>query len=117
MHTILVVDDEPTILMLARFTLNRGYRVLTASGGVEGLAILAVNPVDLVISDLRMPGMSGLEFLRAVREGYPRAARMLVTAYPNHEDVRQAIAEVGIHRLLAKPWQPDELLAAVRDAF
>jgi two-component system response regulator HupR/HoxA len=113
LSTILAVDDEPAILQLTRWTLKRKHEVLIAPSGEEALQILEAQPVDMVVSDLRMPGMSGLELLAIVRERWPKAIRVLATAYTTHEDTLRAVQEVGIYKLLAKPWLPEELVEVV----
>jgi response regulator RpfG family c-di-GMP phosphodiesterase len=117
MFTILAVDDEPSILEITRWTLRRQYRVLTAGSGEEGLEVLAAQPVDLIVSDLRMPGMSGLEFLREARRLQPEALRVLATAYTTHEDTVRAVDEVGVYALLPKPWLPEELLGMLSEGL
>lgn len=116
--TLLCVDDEDGVLQaLKRLLSLEGYRVLTAPGGTEGLDILASQPVDLVISDMRMPGMDGASFLAAVRERWPAVMRILLTG---HADIASTIAAINrgeIYRYLAKPWDNDELRIVVRQAI
>lgn len=116
MRTILHVDDEPYILQISQWVLRQEFRVLTATSGEEALAILAAEPVDVVISDMRMPTMSGLDFLREAKRLRPAAQRILATAYTTHEDTLAAIHDVGIFKVLSKPWESDELLTLVREA-
>lgn len=116
MHTVLHVDDEPYILQISQWVLRQEFRVLTATSGEEALALLEAEPIDVVISDMRMPTMSGLAFLREAKRLRPGAQRILATAYTTHEDTLAAIHDVGIFKVLSKPWESDELLTLVREA-
>ena len=79
-RTLLLVDDEPGVrAALTRMLRNEGYRILTAGSGLEALELLAVNPVQVIISDQRMPGMSGTEFLETVRHLYPNTVRIILS--------------------------------------
>ncbi len=113
--TVLCVDDEPNILASLRRSLRTpDLRVLTAGSGTEGLAILRETPIDVVISDMRMPGMDGAQFLEQVQDLWPETIRILLTG---HADMDAAIAAVNrgrIHRYLNKPWGESELRAAVQ---
>lgn len=117
--TLLCVDDEPNILNALRrlFQRNGYYQILTATGGREGLAILEREPVDLVISDMRMPGMSGAQFLEEVRGRWPDTVRILLTGYSDIESTVAAINTGQITRYVAKPWNDDETLLIVREAL
>ena len=80
--TVLFVDDEPSVLSaLRRLFRPQGYKVLMAEGGKAGLAVLAQETVDLVISDMRMPEMDGVQFLEQVRQRWPHAVRVMLTGY------------------------------------
>ncbi|MCK5507197.1 MAG: response regulator, partial [Desulfobacterales bacterium] len=90
-HTILCVDDEANILhSIKRLLRKEGYRLLTASSGVEGLKILEENDVHLILSDQRMPQMSGTEFLAAVREKYPDVIRIILTGYTEVDSITES---------------------------
>ena len=116
--TLLLVDDEPSILSALRRLFRReGYRVLTAGGGNEALDILAVNPVQVIISDQRMPGMSGVEFLSKVKDLYPQTIRMVLSGYSELSAVTDAINRGAIWKYLNKPWEDEQLLREVRNAF
>jgi diguanylate cyclase (GGDEF)-like protein/PAS domain S-box-containing protein len=117
-RTLLLVDDEASILAaLKRLFRREGYTVLSAEGGLEGLELLAGNDVGVVISDARMPGMSGGEFLGKVREMYPDVVRMMLTGYTDLKAVTTAVNAGELFYFLTKPWDDAELLATVRDAF
>lgn len=117
-RTLLLVDDEPSILSsLKRLFRREGYFLLTAESGEEGLELLASNPVGVVISDARMPAMSGAEFLGKVRELYPDTIRMILSGYTELSAVTSAVNRGELFGFFTKPWNDDELLEAVRDAF
>ncbi len=116
--TVLFVDDEPAILQsLRRLFRPQGYRVLVAESGSAALALLAAEPVDLVVSDMRMPQMDGAQFLEQVRERWPQAQRLLLTGYADIASTIAAINRGAIHRYIAKPWDDQELLLAVREGL
>ncbi|CAB1371026.1 EAL domain-containing protein [Denitratisoma oestradiolicum] len=116
--TLLLVDDEENILSALRRLLRReGYRVLTASSGGEGLDVLARNEVDVIVSDQRMPGMTGVEFLRRVKDLYPQTVRLVLSGYTELQSVTSAINEGAIYKFLTKPWDDEQLLANIREAF
>ncbi|WP_080693860.1 HD domain-containing phosphohydrolase [Ralstonia pickettii] len=115
---ILLVDDEPGALSsLRRLLRPTGYRVITAESGVAALEMLAVYPVDLIISDMRMPGMNGAEFLARARERSPDTMRILLTGYSEVDSAVRAINEGGVYRYLNKPWDDQDLLLTVKHAI
>ncbi|HLO95881.1 MAG TPA: response regulator, partial [Burkholderiaceae bacterium] len=102
---VLCVDDEPAILSsLRRLLRPKGYKVLLAEGGQAGLAMLAQEPVDLVVSDMRMPEMDGAQFLEQVRMRWPEVIRILLTGYADVSSTIAAINRGEIHRYISKPW-------------
>ncbi len=112
-HILLVVDDEEPIRRLLELTFSeRPYRVLTASDGPTALRLLESHPVALVISDNRMPGMSGVELLREVYHRWPDCGRVLLTGFANLQSSTAAINEGQVHRFLTKPWEQEQLLKA-----
>ncbi|MFZ6748451.1 EAL domain-containing protein [Undibacterium sp. Ren11W] len=116
--TLLLVDDEQNIVSSLKRLLRRdGYHILTANSGAEGLEILAANKVDVIISDQRMPGMTGVEFLRNVKEGYPETVRMVLSGYTELNSVTDAINEGAVFRFLTKPWDDEKLRENIKDAF
>jgi len=111
---ILVVDDSPdTLELLQRNLKSKGYRVLTAPGAVEAIKILESNPVDLVITDLKMPEVDGLTLVRHIHENYKTIEVMMITGYPSIEGAVEAV-KTGAEEYLAKPFTDEELFAAVR---
>jgi response regulator RpfG family c-di-GMP phosphodiesterase len=116
--TVLLVDDESSILSsLRRLFRPEGYRVLTAGGGAEGLAVLEREAVDLIISDMRMPEMDGAQFLEQARARWPNVLRILLTGYADIGSTIHAINRGEILRYIAKPWDDNEIRLVVRDAF
>ena len=115
-HTFLVVDDEPDVRESLRHLFHRQYRVLTAAGGAEALEVLGREPVHLILSDQRMPGMSGDELLSRVRERHPDVIRLLFTGYADIQAVIKAVNQGGIYRYILKPWDAAELEAIIRQA-
>ncbi len=114
--TVLCVDDEANILSALRRSLRgAGYCVLSATSGPQALQMLAEMPVDVVLSDMRMPGMDGAQLLEQVHERWPQVVRLLLTGQADMESTVAAINRGRILRYLRKPWDEVELLAAVRE--
>ncbi len=103
-YPLLYVDDEPENLRIFELTFRREFTILTASSADAGLEIINSRPVALVLSDHRMPGMTGVEFLSRVRELDSKAIRMLVTAYGDVATLTDAINSGAIYRFVAKHW-------------
>ncbi|PYP89565.1 MAG: hypothetical protein DMF61_02535 [Blastocatellia bacterium AA13] len=116
-HTILAVDDEPANLRLLERLLRHDYRVVTATNGDEALAVLRREKVSLIITDQRMPGMTGTELLRKSRTLDPDMVRMVVTANTDADTFIDAIKNSGAIRVINKPWDPDKVLDLVRNAL
>jgi diguanylate cyclase (GGDEF)-like protein/PAS domain S-box-containing protein len=117
-RTLLLVDDSPDILAALELLLREdGRRILTAESAEEGLRLLALHAVDVVISDLRMGPVSGLEFLSRVKERYPGTVRMLLSGDAATPLLTGAISGGAIHKFLTKPWDNVRLRATVREAF
>ena len=115
---ILVVDDEPGILSaLTRLLRRPHYSVLTASSSDAAFGILASTPVDLIVSDMRMPRVNGAEFLAQAKRLYPDTMRILLTGYSEIDSVVRAINEGGVYRYLSKPWDDHDLMATVSQAL
>lgn len=117
-RTILCVDDEPNILSaLVRLLRGTGHRVMTASCGQDALTLMAQEDIDLLISDMRMPGMSGADLMLKVRSGWPHITRLLLTGHSDVSATIAAINEGQVHRYLTKPWSDAELLLTIKEAF
>lgn len=116
--TILCVDDEPNILSaLKRLFRGVGLQVRTAVGGAAGLLVLEGEPIDLVISDMRMPEMDGTEFLQQVRQRWPDTVRLLLTGYSDVSSIIEAINRGEIYRYISKPWDDNDIVLIVRQAL
>ncbi|WP_084679452.1 EAL domain-containing protein [Curvibacter lanceolatus] len=117
-RTLLLVDDEPNIVAaLKRLFRRDGYRIVTAGSGAEGLQRMAEYEVDVVLSDQRMPGMTGVEFLRRAKELYPDTVRMVLSGYTELQSITDAVNEGAIYRFLTKPWDDERLRVHVQEAF
>ena len=115
-HTLLIVDDEVDVLESLRHQFHRAYRVLTAATGKAAIDLLNENEVHLILSDQRMPGMSGDVFLSHARRIQPDAIRMLFTGYADIQAVINAVNEGHIFRYILKPWDTNELEGIIRQA-
>jgi diguanylate cyclase (GGDEF)-like protein/PAS domain S-box-containing protein len=116
--TLLLVDDEPSILSaLTRSLRQDGYRILSAGSGEDALELLALNAVQVIISDQRMPTMSGTEFLGRVARLYPATVRILLSGYTDLKVVTEGVNQGSVFQFITKPWDDDTLRQKVRDAF
>ncbi|WP_426934791.1 response regulator, partial [Bacillus wiedmannii] len=93
------------------------YDLLLAASGAQALEILAQQPVNLVMSDARMPGMDGASLLAHVRERFPATARIMLTGYADPAAIIKAINDGQIHRYISKPWNDEELLLILRQSL
>jgi|GEM_PF-1238296 len=116
--TLLLVDDEANILRaLSRCLRRDGYRILTASSPTEAFSLLAQNDVQVIISDQRMPEMTGTEFFSRVKEMYPLTVRLVLSGYTDLKSVTDAVNKGSIYRFLTKPWDEKELRREISQAF
>jgi len=115
---ILCVDDERNVLKaIERLFLDDDYDIITAASGDEGLNILrSVTPIQIVISDYRMPGMNGVDFFREVCEHWPDTVRIVLSGYADTAAIVSAINEGRIYRFIPKPWNDDELKVTISNA-
>lgn len=117
-RTLLLLDDDESILAsLVRLLRRDGYKVLKATHAAAALDLLAQNPVGVIISDQRMPEMSGVEFLRRVKRLYPDTVRMVLSGYTDLRSVTDAINEGAVYKFLGKPWDEELLRANIQEAF
>jgi response regulator RpfG family c-di-GMP phosphodiesterase len=115
--TILYVDDEENNLFSFKATFRIKYNVLTAISGGEALDILKSKEVHIIITDQRMPGMTGVEFLERILEIYPDPIRILLTGYADMTAVVDAVNKGKIFHYLAKPWNEEELDLTIDRAY
>ncbi len=115
-HCVLIVDDEPDVCDSVHDLLRREFRVLKAHSAEEGCRIMQEEEVHIVMSDQRMPRITGVELLAKLKARHPHAIRMLFTGFADLESIIAAINQGHIYQFLKKPWQPEELLTAVRQA-
>lgn len=117
-QTLLIVDDEHGIrAALTRLLRPDGYRILCAASGDEGLELLALNDVQVIISDQRMPGMTGTAFLNTVRQLYPDALRIIFSGFTDVALLTEAVNRGAVYKLVVKPWNDELLREHIRDAF
>jgi response regulator RpfG family c-di-GMP phosphodiesterase len=115
---VLLVDDEESILnSLRRLLRGQPYEVLLATSGAQALEIMALEPVDLVMSDARMPNMDGATLLAHIHQHYPDTLRILLTGYVDLTTIVKAINEGQIDRYISKPWHDEELLLTLRQSL
>ena len=116
--TLLIVDDEASIVRaLQRELHGEGYRILTAENAEVALELLALHEVHVIISDQKMPGMSGTEFLGRVRDMYPDTVRLMLSGYAELESALDAINHGAVFRFFTKPWNDESLRRHIREAF
>jgi response regulator RpfG family c-di-GMP phosphodiesterase len=117
-HTILCVDDEVNVLnALKRLFRKEGHTLLTASGGADALRLLRENPVHLIISDQRMPEMSGTELMARVKATYPDIIRIILTGYTEVDTITESINKGNIYKFFLKPWNDQALTLEIRQAL
>jgi diguanylate cyclase (GGDEF)-like protein/PAS domain S-box-containing protein len=117
-RTLLLVDDEDNIVAaLRRLLRSEGWLVISASSAEQALQLMARHEVDVILSDQRMPGMTGVELLRRARQLYPETIRLVLSGYTELQSITDAINEGAISKFLAKPWNDEQLRAHLREAF
>ena len=114
---ILYVDDEMNNLVSFKATIRLKYNVFTANGGEEAIKILDENEMHIIITDQRMPGMTGVEFLERIIEKHPDPMRILLTGYSDLNAVIDAVNKGKIFHYLSKPWNEEELEQTIQRAF
>jgi diguanylate cyclase (GGDEF)-like protein/PAS domain S-box-containing protein len=117
-ETLLLLDDEENVLRaLVRLLRRDGYTIETATSARQAFEILAAQPVQVIISDQRMPDISGTEFLGRVKDLYPDTVRLILSGYSDFASLTEAINRGAVYRYVAKPWDDEELRRMVREAF
>lgn len=113
---VLYVDDETNNLISFKATFRRDYKIFTANSGAEGLEVIRNNEIHLIISDQRMPGMTGVQFLEKICVEFPDAVRMILTGFSDVEAIIDAINTGRVFRYITKPWNETELRMAIENA-
>lgn len=117
-NAVLFVDDERSILnAIKRLLRKETYAVHLAEGGAEGLELLSRTPIQVVVTDQRMPEMTGTQFLQAVRERWPDTVRMVLSGYADAATIVESINKGEVYRFIAKPWQDDALRHTIAQGF
>jgi len=117
-HKVMIVDDEDLVRnALERSLRKEDHELITAESAQQALEILEQDRIDLIISDHLMPGMTGLEFLKLVKEKYPEIIRIILTGHADLDMVISAINEGEVYRFITKPWSNEELKLNIRLAF
>jgi two-component system, probable response regulator PhcQ len=116
-HGILLVDDETNVLSaLERALIDEPYTIYSAGTGEEGLELLSRSKVKVIVSDERMPGMGGAEFLSRVKDLYPQVVRIMLTGHASLESTMKAVNRGEIYRFFIKPWDDTDLILSIRSA-
>jgi DNA-binding NtrC family response regulator len=115
-HTILIVDDEPDVLFSLTGLLRREFHVHTAQSGTAALEIMSEHPIDVIMTDQRMPSMTGTELMSRVKTEHPEAVRIVFTGYADTRAVVDAINSGELYRYITKPWDPEDLIDVLREA-
>ena len=113
---ILIVDDESDILFSLKGLLRRDFELYTAESGEQAIEILKQHTVHVIMTDQRMPGMSGVELMKHAKVEHPDAVRIVFTGYADIKAVVEAINSGGLYRYITKPWDPDELIEVLHAA-
>ncbi|WP_226389867.1 response regulator [Penaeicola halotolerans] len=114
---ILYVDDEVNNLHSFKAAFRKDYNVFVAESGLEGQKILAENPIEIIITDQRMPGMTGVEFLETIIPLYPEPIRILLTGYTDIQAVIDAINKGQVYHYITKPWEEQYLKNIIKNAY
>ena len=114
--TVLVIDDEVRSQEALRRTLEEDFEVFTASSAAEARILMEGQSIQVVLTDQRMPEVSGVEFLKEVRRTWPDTVRIIISGYTDSEDIIAGINEAGIYQYLLKPWHPEQLLLTLKRA-
>ncbi len=115
-HTILFVDDELRITCSLKALFRRKYKVFVANSGKEALSILAQQPIDVLVSDQRMPEMLGSELLSTVSRKYPQTMRILLTGFMDRQAIVDSINDGEVYRFINKPWENEEIEEIIAEA-
>jgi DNA-binding NtrC family response regulator len=115
---ILYVDDESGNVRVFRSIFKRFYTVLTAESAKQGIEVLrSQNDIQLIITDQRMPEMTGVEMLKAINEEFPNLIRIILTGYSDIDVIIEAVNECNLYRYITKPWKDDEIKQAIEQGL
>jgi response regulator RpfG family c-di-GMP phosphodiesterase len=117
--TILYIDDEEINLRLFKATFRRDYNILVAKTANEGMKLISENSIDLIVTDQRMPEVTGVEFLSMVQKIYPQIppGRLIISGYSDPEDIALAYKEFQLYKFISKPWDQTELQEIIKKAM
>jgi response regulator RpfG family c-di-GMP phosphodiesterase len=114
--SLLYVDDEPMNLMLFELNFGNNYRIYTAESGMSGLEILEANPeISVVFSDMRMPGMSGIEFVKKAKQNYPSVKFLILTGFGITDEIQDALLSGLIVKYISKPFNMKDIMDSISD--
>ena len=116
-HNLLIIDDEIDIIKALERLFRRKYNVFSTTSPQEALRIMEREEIQVVLSDQRMPGMTGVDFFTRIKDMYPDTMKLILTGYTDIESVIGAINKGQVFRYVKKPWEPDDLDMIVREAF
>jgi|GEM_PF-681951 len=116
-YNVLYLDDEESNLRIFRAAFKHHYKIFTAKSGLEGIEVLKQEEIHLIITDQRMPKMTGVEFLENIIPNYPDPIRIIITGFADIEDIVRALNKCGIHRYIVKPWNREELKLTIDKAL
>lgn len=116
-HNLLIIDDEPDVIKSLTRLFRRDYNVFSTTDAEEGFKIMDNKSIQVIISDQRMPGITGVEFFSRIRVKYPDAVKLILTGYSDIEAVKDAINKGQVFRYITKPWDPYELENVIKEAF
>ncbi|UZR93405.1 response regulator [Chondrinema litorale] len=116
-YNLLYLDDEESNLRIFKAAFKQYYKIFTAKSGIEGLEVLKNEEIHLIITDQRMPKMTGVEFLERIIPDYPDPVRIIITGFADIEDIVRALNKCGIHRYIVKPWNREELKLTIDKAL
>lgn len=115
--TVLYVDDEEHNLKSFKASFRRDFEIFLASSGAEGLEVLKKEDINVILTDQRMPGMTGIDFLIEANKVNPEPIRILVTGYSDINAVIDSINKGQVYRYVSKPWKEEELKQTIESAF
>ncbi|MBN2763751.1 MAG: response regulator, partial [Bacteroidales bacterium] len=116
-YNILYVDDEISNLNIFKNTFRRNYNIFTAETAQEGIRIMENQNIDLILTDQRMPEMTGVDFLKSIMVKYPHPNRILITAYTDFDALKDAVNEAKIFQYIQKPWEEREIQQVIDSAL